>query len=224
MLRRLLFAAARSAVKDYLKSPGAVPRGGVPTASATSGPLVVRPSISTTRQMLNATPILVVAFMGSFVFRRGLAGLVVAAALGVVVVAVLVAWRKRTQVSVTATEISRVGMLGQRRTRTLTDVAKVFVAPIRAGRRVVQNAFVLDSDGRTIARMSASSWAPDDIARVIAAVGVRPVYLEKPVTPQNLAQALPNALHWYERVPRPVQIGVWLVVLAAVAVALIVTS
>lgn len=224
MLRRLIFTAARSAVKEYLKAPGAVPLNGPPSTPAVTGPLVVRPKISTLRQMLNATPILVVAFIGSIVLRRGLAGLLLSAALGFVLMGLLVTLRKRTSISVNATEISRTGILGRRRVRPLSDVAKVFIASIRSGRRAVQNAFVLDSEGRSIIRMPATSWAPDDIARVIGAVGVRPVRLDKPVTPQNLAQALPHALPWYERLPRWVQLATVVVLVAATVVIVAVTS
>lgn len=186
------------------------------TAVGDATRLEIRPAITTAQQLLKATPIMAIVVMGAFVLRSGVAGLVISVAVGAALMGSFVSFRRRARIIVTASDITRVGLLGIRKSRPRSDVTTVLSAPIIQPSGAVHTIFVLDGDQRPIVRMNERIWALDDMKRLVRALDVRPVGPGKSVKPRTLADEYPRVLRWHERHPTLTRAAGW-VVFAAVA-------
>jgi hypothetical protein len=179
------------------------------TTPAHDGELVIRPCTQQYKQMLKATPVLLIVMVGMLTLRQGAAGVAAAAATALVCAIVMYFYFRGVHVVVTATEIGRSGFTSSRKMRPRSEIAAVVTAsvPLSAmDSRIANNLFVLDQRGRRMLRLKSTHWTEADMTSVIERLGIQPVVHESVVTGKELSRTYPRALPWIER--RPIQSAV----------------
>ncbi|NED97553.1 hypothetical protein G1H11_19840 [Phytoactinopolyspora alkaliphila] len=194
-------------------------------ARVSDGELVIRPCTEQYKQMLKATPVLLLIPVSFLVLRQGVTGVVLAAATAAVCVVVMYFYFRGVHVVVTHTEIGRSGFTSRRKMRPRADIATVVTAslPLSAmDSRIANNLFVLDQRGRPILRLKSTHWTEEDMTSVIERLGMRPVTYPRIVTAKELSRAHPRALPWIERRPIQSAVVLTLAIIAAIVAGILV--
>ncbi|WP_020580296.1 hypothetical protein [Actinopolymorpha alba] len=181
--------------------------------------LVIRLSAGTRRRPFVLAPICAATIL---VPAAGIGG-VTAFAVAAAVVAVLsipgFLYVYRTRVIVTDAEFGRVGLLGRPRMRRRADAGSVVRAtlpPLRGMTGPYHNVFICDVAGKPLLRLHTGTFAPSDLDRFVARLGLPVREIEGVITPARLGEIHPGIVPWWERRPVTAALVLILAILAAV--------
>ncbi|PSL03694.1 hypothetical protein CLV30_107175 [Haloactinopolyspora alba] len=197
----------------------------VPGPPQRSADLVLRPSMLRYLQAYRATTAMLVVIAVVLFLRGGGVGTLFALLLAAGGSGLMSLYFRRASVVVTPTELVATGLLRRRRTPRGSVTTAVSATMPRSHPRspTFPHLFVLDGDGRRVARLSGTHWLEDDHRRLLRALGLTPQVLRGVSTGKELARTHPRAVSLLER--RPLLKTLLIAVPGvAVAVALVLTS
>ncbi|CAN5130282.1 hypothetical protein BH11ACT4_BH11ACT4_21520 [soil metagenome] len=89
----------------------------------------------------------------------------------------------------------------------VADIGEVMLADTFTGRaeEATPQLFVCDKQGKQLVRMRGQFWSRDSMNVVIAVLGVHHTTLDEAMSHEELRDAYPGLLYWFER--RPVLVG-----------------
>ena len=146
----------------------------------------------------------------------------------IIVVIVLLAagyvalYLRNTRIELRDGQVLETTVFGGTRQRAISDVAKiVFVGQLLTGGRTVgfagsnRNLFLVDADGRRIARASGAAWSVDDLDTLVKTFGDTELLSAPSIDTKELSKQFPTLLPWGEQHPSGLT---WLVVAGVLAV------
>ncbi|WP_166353947.1 hypothetical protein [Phytoactinopolyspora limicola] len=180
---------------------------------------LIRPCREEYKQMLKATPPVILLLALFPAIQQGVAGLVIAVVTAACCFVGLHFYFRGVHIVLTPTEIGRSGLTPRRRMWPRSDIAMLVVADIHLSivdSRFAENLFLLDRTGRTILRLRSTHWSREDRTALIQRLGMRPVVHPDVVDPPTFATSYPKALPWYERLSFIKMVGVAILVLVGI--------
>jgi hypothetical protein len=172
------------------------------TINSSSDEFVIRPCREEYKQMLKATPAVLIAVAIFPAIQQGVAGIVIGLVTAAVCFTVMHFYFRGVHIVLTPTEIGRSGFTSRRWMRPRSDIAAVVVGHIYLSlldSRIAENVFLLDRSGRTIIRLRSTHWSQADRTEIVERLGIPPLVHEGLVNPPEFAKSYPKALPWYER-------------------------
>jgi hypothetical protein len=158
-----------------------------------------------------ANSVLVVPIIGGNVLVANLNGgavngLAVFALFGVVFLALgvgMMLYFRNTRVDFGDGMISRTNMLGITKRWPLSSVATVVDVPTLVAPKevTVHTTFILDNEKRLVLRVSDRTWLPNQIAQLVAMIGITPTTFDGPTTALFIQNHYPRAIGWREAHP-----------------------
>ncbi|SNS22200.1 hypothetical protein SAMN06265355_11350 [Actinomadura mexicana] len=126
------------------------------------------------------------------------------------------------RVTLTAHELVVQGLFGRKRwpRSRVAEVVRASITAPRGGAGV--SLFVLDSQGALLVRVQGGLYSPEDLARLVDALGVPCSGPDRPVNASEFAETYPGLVSWVERHPYRLAFAAsGVVCAAAMAVALV---
>jgi hypothetical protein len=186
-----------------------------------ASPLVFAPSMPTRRSALKAAPLPLVGFVIIMAVRMGWWSIPVCLTVGGLTYLGMWRYIATARVTITSDRIELTGFFGQRRSRPLSDVAAVVrvdqLGGTSVGIRTLRNLFVLDDRGKPITRLQERPWAPDEMDRLTAALGVTPTVIPGLTSANELARRYPGVVKFRELHPMIFGFAIALVLVAVIA-------
>lgn len=165
-----------------------------------SNALVVRPAPGPRRHALTIAAVIAAVLLLAGVLAGGRPALFTGIGLAAVTVVTVLVHLWRSRILVTPAEISARGLFGRRRGDRGLAASVVQATLIRPGASA-RTVFVLDAEGQVLLRIDGALYAPDDLDRLVAHLGLPAGGSDDPVTGARLARAQPGAAGWIERHP-----------------------
>lgn len=174
---------------------------------AVSGPsqhgsaLVLRPSLPRYLRTARATMLLGGVLLVALFLRGGIVGAIAALVILATASGAMSIYFRRANVTVTPDEVVNTGLIRVRRTprSALGSVVTVALPRSHPASRTLPHLFVLDKDGRRVARLKGSHWLEDDMRSLIRHLGIAPRKLGRVATAKQLAKSYPRAVSVFER-------------------------
>ncbi len=173
----------------------------------------------TRRSALKAAPLPLVGFVIIMAVRMGWWSIPVCLTVGGLTYLGMWRYIATARVTVTSDRIELTGFFGQRRSRPLSDVAAVVRVNQLGGTNVgppLRALFVLDHRGKPITRLQERAWAPDEMERLTATLGVSPTVIPELTSANELGRRYPGVMKFRELHPWIFGFAITLVILAVI--------
>lgn len=186
--------------------------------------LVLRPSFLRYVQAYASTTALLAVISLILFFRGGSVSTLIAVLLVAGGSGVASLYFRRACIAVTSDELVATGLIRRRRTprASLGEVVTATMPRSHKASRTFPHVFVLDSEGRRVARLAGTHWLDDDMRRLIRTLGLPARSIGGVTTARKLAASHPRAISFLER--RPLLKTLLVVVPALGAAAAVVVS